>query len=68
MQDIQIAPVVQVELELIRIVPVIVSNAENRGEAESELSRLIAEGWRIVAAGGGGGAGIVGFVVLQRDS
>lgn len=40
----------------------------NNDECEEALTKLVNEGWQIVAAGGGRGAvpQPVGFVVLQR--
>jgi hypothetical protein len=34
---------------------------------EREIEHYLSEGWRIVAAGGGGDADNMGFIVLQRD-
>jgi hypothetical protein len=46
-----------------------ISDREGREDAEKELTKLVNEGWVIVAAGGGSGAELVwGFVILQKDN
>lgn len=45
-----------------------IDDREGREDAEIQLGELINNGWVMVTAGGGGGAGLVwGFVVLQHD-
>lgn len=46
-----------------------INDREGREQGEEELTRMVNEGYVIVAAGGGTGADMVwGFVILQRDN
>ena len=45
-----------------------INDREGREQGESELTRLVNEGWQIITSGGGQGAEMVwGFVILQRE-
>lgn len=46
-----------------------IDDREGREDGEKELTHLVNTGWKIKAAGGGSGAGLVwGFVILQRKT
>lgn len=46
-----------------------INDREGREQGEEELARLVNEGYKIKAAGGGTGAEMVwGFVILQRHT
>ena len=55
-----------VTMSLKKLVKIVAVERHSEARAEAELSRLVNEGWAIVA-GGGFGATSVGFVVLQKD-
>lgn len=45
-----------------------IDDREGREDAESQLEALVNDGWEIITAGGGNGAGLVwGFVILQKE-
>lgn len=45
-----------------------IDDREGREEAENQMDDMVNQGWVIVSAGGGSGAGLVwGFVILQHN-